>query len=429
MAMRKSDFEAALKIHYFGAFKDALDNSTALLSRMERYTEETGGKHLHIPFRNSRTTSVGARGDTTLDASLPTGASPGYTQCTFAVKPQYATIRISGFSMRTSRRPDYAYARAQVKDMEDTAKDFKKDIQRQLFGDGSAILATISSTASSTSFTVAHPIYPTKPNKFFFSGMKVDIRVVTTHALGSTGCDSATVNSVSGTNTVLFNSAVSTAGTANTFAIYREDNINTDGSSIYNINEFVGLAGAIDDSDPDSAYTYASGVPKTANFGALDRASEVTYQANVLSNSGTLRPFSIALVEEGIDKGEEEVGAECSFIQTNYKIHRIYGAYLAAAKQVEMMKMELDGGWKALGVNGIPMVRDVDSPDYTIFCIDENDWYLGVTDDWNWLTGDNGEILSRLDGEDMYEAVMNRDMVLMGDRPKGSTKILDISHS
>lgn len=428
MPMRKSDYEAALKIDYMGSIVDLLENATAFTSRAERWIHETGGKHIHIPLRNARTTSIGARGDTSNDGDLPVGATPGYTQATFGVKPQYATIRVTGFAMRTSRRPDFAFARAQVRDMEDTMKDFKKDINRQMFGVGEAILCRTVTTGNTTTFVVSNDFYPTRPTKFLSPNMKVDVKIAST-LVDATSGNSRTLSSINkSTNTIVLDAAVNVGSTTGLAAIYREDNTYATGTVV---NEYAGLLGAVDSANPNAVTGTASlaSTPVVPNFGAIDRSSTEEWGAQVLDNSGTLRPFSVHLVEQGIDAGEEEAGGETTLIQTNYAIFRIYGALLIAAKQYDGNAMELDGGFKALSVNGIPMVRDVDAPDYTIFCLDESTFYLGVTGDWAWLEDDAGGILSRISGKDEYEGVLNRDMVLMCDAPPKNTKIKDVSHN
>ena len=422
MPLRKSDYENAMKIHYFGPIKDQLENSTALLSRMERYEQETGGVHLQLPTRTGRTTSIGARGDTGITGqTLPAGDRPTYSVATFTVKPQYLTIRVTGFAMRSARNPTFAFARAQTRDMEDSVKDFKKDINRQLFGDGSGRLAK-PVTGDSTVVVFTSDLYPTRPTHFMYARELLDFLIVTTGLIaevtaGSIGNAVVTVDSATQATMTTIVDLVST-----TDAPYRQDNVTgTD------IKEMYGLDAVIDDSNPDAIHT--SPAPVTGDFGNIDRATVTSWQAQMLSNSGTLRAFSVNLVEQGIDKPEENAGGEVSLLQTNYAIFRIYGALLAAAKTADMAKMDLDGGFKALSVNGVPMVRDVDSPDYRIFCIDESTFYLGVTGDWAWLEDDGGGILSRISQEDLYEAVLNRDMQLMCDKPSASCKIEDVSHS
>ena len=180
MPLAKSDYEAAMKI-YYKPMKDQLEHSTALLSRLQRFEEMTGGVFQQNPVRKGRTTSIGARGDTSAaDDDLPVGGKPAYDKLTFVPKSQYATVRLTGFSMRMTKNPTMADVQAQTQVMDDTVKDFKKDINRQLFGSGSGELCQINdtTTASVTTVTVNSIYYPTTATKFLHAGMVIDVRTL-----------------------------------------------------------------------------------------------------------------------------------------------------------------------------------------------------------------------------------------------------------
>ena len=427
MALQKSDYEAMLKIDYHGPMVDLLENSTFFLSRAERYVEPTGGKFFYIPLRKGRTSSIGARNDGTTEA-LPVGATPAWDAATFTAKSLYATIRITGFSMRTSARSQDAFERALTSDMELTVTDMKKDLNRQIFGDGSAELARIASIATNT-LTLVHHLYPTWPNKFLYVNEIVDARTIASGAVATGGItgDSVTLTAISGTATVAFTGSAFTV-TATSMALYREDNMNTTAPK-----EIYGLVAALYNVNPSSAAippgTTSYGTRLTANYGNIDRSTNTWWQGNVLANAGTLRPFSVSLVAAGIDEAEIKGGGKISIIQTNHSIYRVYGNTLAAAKQFDGAVMKMDGGWTALDCMGIPMFKDTECPDYHMFLIDETTMMLGVVGDWAWIEGDGGSILTRITGYDQYEGVFNRDCQLICNAPNKNCVIADVAHS
>lgn len=425
MALTKSDYSSMMKTHYLGPMRDLLNNASAFMSRMERYTEPTGGNHLHIPIRTGRTPSIGARPDSTT-ALLPLGSTPAYSNATYGLTHQYATVRITGPAIRASRADNFAFARAQVRDMEDTAKDFKKDLNRQIFGDGDAYLCkVVSGSDSGTTITIVvdSDLYPTNPTKFLYVNEIVDAKTFDDYADVSNG-NSITITSVPGTNSFTYTSAGSFTESGTTQAIIRENNSDATNFSL----EMNGLWSIVDDADPDSIFTDSSQAPNP-NIGGITRDSVNAWKGNVLHNSGTTRPFSVSLIEQGIDEVDIQSGQEVSLLQTNHPIFRVYGSLLAAAKTVDMAKMELDGGWKALDLNGIPMVKDIECPDYAVFCLDESSFMLGVTGDYEWIEDDGGGVLSRISQYDQYEGVLARDMQLMCDNPRANCKIEDIAHS
>lgn len=428
MSLTKSDFSAILKTDYKGPIRDLLNNTCLFLSRMERNTENTGGNFCYLPLRTGRTGSIGARNDGASE-QLPVGGKPTYGNATFDVKSLYATVRITGKVIRASKNKNTSFAQAQVRLIEDTVKDYKKDINRQLFGDATAELCLVTATSaddisyngatvSGQVYTVDSNLYPTNPTKFLYSGMIVDVRAVTTGTVISNG-DSLTVASV--LSSTLFTAAGASAPSTSNAAVYREDNAATN-----EIKEIYGLAAIVDPSNPSALYTSTR---VTANFGGINRSTNPEWRGQELSNSGVLRPFSINLVEQAIDLADISCGAQISLIQTNHAIFRIYGNILAIAKTIDMAKMSLDGGWNALGVNDIPMVKDVECPDYHIFCLDEVTFQLAVTGDYEWIEDDGGGVLTRLAGQDQYEGVLARDCQLMCDNPQANVKITDVSHS
>lgn len=439
MPLTKGDYESMLKIDYHGPMVDQLENSLFFLSKIERYVEPTGGRHLYMPTRIGRTTSIGARNDGSSE-NLPTGDRPNYASVTFPVKSLYATIRISGFAMRSSKPTALAFERALTSDMELTVKDMKKDLNRQLFLDGSGELCRIVGSGTTTTVTCINNWYPTNPTKFLYAREKIDIRTVTDGVIVTNG-DGITINAVPTTTTFNYTTTGFTK-TTNTQAVYRYGNVgNNAAGSAVEVKEIYGLAAALYNVDPDVAQpsNYSSGYvdfgtrATIANFGGLDRgtAGNEYWKGNLLNNSTVgLRSFSVNLVEQGIDQAEIIGGGVIDIIQTNHAIYRIYGSMLAAAKQYDGAQMKLDGGWKALDLNGIPMFKDVECPDYHIFLIDSTTLMLGVVGDWAWLEdGDTGGILSRLPGQDQYEGVFNRDCNLMCDQPNKNCVIADVAHS
>jgi hypothetical protein len=435
MALRKRDYDSILKEDYHGPIVDQLENSAALVARLERFEEPTGGRYFYLPTRTSRTAAIGARNDGDSE-TLPTSGRPGYAQATFPVKSLYATVRLTGLTLRTSKKDTYAFARAQVRDMEDTVKDLKKDVNRQLFADGSAELGlvnatvTCSITTTSQAFTLnstlGSVLYPTKPTRFLYAGERVDFRTRSTGALILGGAVVASVDSVTAATFTFTITTTTTIG--GTCIICRENNIGLDSAAVatYEIKEPFGLFAALHASSPGDIWGTNANI--AGDYGNIDRTAANSYwKGNRLFNSSVLRPLSLNLLQQGIDEAETVGGGEISLLQTNYPIFRVYGSMLATMKQADVMAMKLDGGWDALAVGGKPMVKDVDSPDYVVFCIDESTLMLGVTDQWNWVDEDG--ILSRLPGQDQYEAVMVRDLQLISDKPVASTIIGDIAHS
>lgn len=423
--MTSSDIAALLKIKYEGPIQDLLENNTPFLNHIDRKTVETGGKHHYIPLRTGRTESIGARNDTS-QTTLPTGGTPTYGSATFTVQSLYLTLRITGFSMRASRSNEFAFAEAKMRDIEDSVKDLYKDFSRQLFGSGNANLARVS-TATTNTCTVTNVLYPTNPCKFISASgnLVADIRTFSNGRTVTSGVGISLTRI--GTNTLSYTGGGFTA-TTNTQEITRLNN-NTGGASADGVPlEIYGLCGAIDERNPNKVWT--STADTAANYGNIDRdtAANSNWQGQRLHNSGTNRSLSLNLWEYAIEVAELNAGANITLAITNYPIYRIYGVGLATTKNASMTEMTLDGGYKTLNINGLPLWKDPECPDYHTFFIDESTWELAHTGPWAWLD-ENGNMLTRLAAADNYEAVMARDCQLICRDPKKNVKVTDIAHS
>ncbi len=89
--------------------------------------------------------------------------------------------------------------------------------------------------------------------------------------------------------------------------------------------------------------------------------------------------------------------------------------------------MELDGGWKGLEFNGIPILVDNDAIDGEIYFLTTRDLQIYRMSDYDWMSKD-GAILSRISGYDAYEAVLFRYAELGVKRRNTQGVICDVSY-
>lgn len=426
MAVNTTNFSKILKTDYKPPIVDMLENSSALLNRMDRDSEPTGGNFFYEPVRTLRTGAIGSRNE---GDNLPVIGQPGYDAATFVTKTISASLRLTGKSMRVSRANPYAFAKAQVQDMEDTVTDVKKDVNRQLFSDGSGELCQFTGITAGTPNTVTVSSYhwSTNATKFLYAGMPIDVNVVTTGAFALNG-QTITIADVPLTNAFTYTgTAFTTTTTSSGLSIYREGTMDTGGPK-----DIYGLLAITHTANP-SAMPLAATARLTANYGYIDRTAsgKTFWRGQVLVNpagAGTTRPLTMNLLLQGEEAIKLNAGGQATLYQTNYPIYRIYGVSLTATKNADMEAMTLDGGFEALKVNGKPFVPDVECPDNVVFVLDEKNYKLGVTGEWEWIES-NGNVLIRLQGTDNYEAVMLRDMQLICRKPKSNCQIRDVAHS
>jgi hypothetical protein len=155
----------------------------------------------------------------------------------------------------------------------------------------------------------------------------------------------------------------------------------------------MGLSGIVSASDPGA--------------GALQGLAVATYPwfvATVGGNSSVNRAISETLMQTAIDTVETVSNGEVSAIYTTYGVRRSYQALLQAQRIFQNLT-KLDAGYDALMYNNKPIFADKDAPLNKAFFLDESALKMyTMTESFEWMEED-GAILSRVSGEDAYEAV------------------------
>jgi hypothetical protein len=365
-------FDAVLKAQYPGSLiEEQLNNKVILLQRLEKDYDSVVGKNFTIPLHYGRNEGTGARAD---GGTLPAAGAQSYKECIVPMRYIYHRIKITGPTIKAARSNEGAFVRAVDSEMRGAERDMRSSLNRQLYGDGSGILATCGVTANSTTVVVGSTAK-------LRVGMPIDV-LVTADGTTSTGAEGRLVSSItSATQFVISGAAITTDAT---FSVYLAGSRNL---------ENMGLSGIVSATDPAS--------------GALQGLAVATYpwwKANILANSGTPRAISEVLMQSAIDTTEQLSDGIVSAIYTSFGVRRAYQGVLSALKHY-VNPMELKGGYKALEYNGLPIIADKDAPTTKLRFVDESKLKIYRLSDTEWMD-DDGAILSRVSGEDAYEAVL-----------------------
>ena len=363
-----------LKVQYLGPIRDQLNNSSVLYSRLEKNSDSVVGKNFTIPLHYGRNEGVGARGEGT---ALPAAGNQAYKDCIVPMRYQYGRIQITGPTIKASRSNEGAFVRAVDSEMRGLEKDMKASMNRQAFGDGTGLLATVAASGSGTSTVVVDSTAKLRV------GMPIDIIVKTTGA-ATAGVAGTSVASI--TDTTTFTIADTLAGSpAATYGVYIAGSRN---------NEMMGLSGI---------------VSATATLQGLDVSTYPWWVAAVQGNSSVNRAVSDTILQTAIDTLEANSAGKATAMYTSFGVRRAYQALLTATKQL-VNTQELQGGYKAISYLGgaqgaIPIIADKDAPANKIFVVDEDELSIYRLADFDWMQED-GAILSRVSGYDAYEAVL-----------------------
>ena len=365
-----------IKTQYSPVVGEMINHSTPILDRIGKDYDSVQGKDFTIPLHYGRNEGIGARAE---GSALPTAGNQSYKASVLPMRYQYGRFQITGQTIKATRNNEGAYRKAVRSEMEGLANDMCDSISRQLFGDGSGLLATVAATGSSSSTVVVDSTAKLRV------GMPIDIIVKTTGA-ATAGLADTTVASI--TDATTFTISGTLAGSpAATYGVYIAGSRNL---------EMMGLGGIV------SATTTVQG---------LDVSSYPWWKATVQGNSGTARAISDTILQKAIDALAQNSNGKATAMYTTYGIRRAYQAILAAQKQF-VNTMTLTGGFDTIAYNGLPIIPDKNAPSGQIFVVDESKLkFYRMSDNGGednglfWLEED-GNMLKYVSGYDAYEAIL-----------------------
>lgn len=377
--------ESALKNVYLGVVANQLNvRSNPLLAKIKMSSKDVWGKEIRklAPFGING--GVGAGSET---ASLPKSSGNSYVQFTAELKNLYGKIELSDKAIRASANNLGAFVNLLSDEMEGLVKASAFNLGRMLYGDGSGLLATVSSASGQT-------VTCDKVNNLI-EGMLVDVY---------TG-ESVNAKQLKITYVDRVNKTFNYEGTA---TIQTGDKVYCQGSKGY---EITGL-GKIFDTTNTTLY----GVSVT----------DYPWLKPYVSAPSSNQDISDTLIQEAIDELEFNHDSQINYIATTAEIRRAYQQYLSACKR-NIDVMDLEGGFKTISHNGIPVVADRFVDSGKMFLLNTNDFTLHQLCDWKWLEGENGRILRQNADQPAYSATLVKYAELICDKPCGQALLTKIN--
>lgn len=392
----------ALKEVYLGVVADQLNTSVnPLLAKINQTTSDVWGKEIRKMAPYGINGGIGA-GDE--DGSLPTAAGNNYAQFVLELKNLYGRIEISDKAIRASQNSAGSFVNLLNAEMEGLIKASTFNFGRMLFGDGTGILATIS-TNDTSSVTV-------DTTRNLIEGMVVDI----------VNKADGTVNTVAGrriTSIDRANKKVTLSGSTLTSEAFKPS---TSQTNTYVLcvqgsygKEITGL-GAI--------------FKSSGSLYGLNRSTYnwmVPYISNIADES-TMTAISDVAMQKAIDELDEVAGSKVDFIVCSAGVKRNYQEYLNSYRS-NVDVMDLAGGYKAISYNGIPLVSDKFVKPNTMYLLNTKEFNLHQLCDWQWLEGEDGRVIKQIQGKPTYSATLVKYADIICDHPAGQAMIEGIKES
>ena len=346
MAATLATIEPYLKEVYTGKIRRQLNEEVTTLKRVTRsgngVSSETNGKYVTFPIHTRRNAGLGSRNE--MDP-LPIPGQQGYAAARLALKSSYGGLQITGQAIDQADSDPKAFARSMDEEIERLKVDVKKDMNRQIYGNGSGAISTI--TGASTGNVV-----PVADARLFQVGALVDIVTLpSTVAIAE-----RTITNVSVLNS-----------TVTVFA-----SIVDDASVVYNINP----------------------------------ATEPEWTAEIDSNSGADRALSEQIMVQMADRIRVR-GGKTTVIFQSLGVRRAYWNLLSQLRSI-VNEQEFKGGFKGLAfttdMGEIPVVADVDAPTGKQWFMNEDALTFYRDEDWHWLDRDGSMFKQVRDTNGVYDA-------------------------
>lgn len=381
-----SSAESALKTVYLGVVANQLNiNANPLLGKIKQSTKDVWGKEVRklAPFGINGGIGAGAE-----EGALPTAAGNNYVQFVTELKNLYGKIELSDKAIRASANNAGAFVNLLNDEMEGLIKASSFNFGRMLFGDGSGLLATVTKFNSDTKAITCDSV------KNLIEGMVVDVYTGEEKVATKSGKRIKYVDRIN-----------------KCFYLDKDVEITT-GDKIYVQNskdfEITGLGKIF--SDSETLY-------------GLKRSDYPWLAPYVKTGAGEI---SDGLIQSAIDFLDEVSGSTVNYIACSSAVRRAYQEYLGAYRRNIDIAV-LDGGYKAISYNGIPLVADRFVADDTMYLLNTDHFTLHQLCDWKWLEGEDGKVIRQNMGYPTYSATLVKYADLVCDKPNGQAKISGIS--
>ena len=379
----------ALKSFYLGAVSDQLNKSVnPLLAQIKQTTADIWGKDVRRVVRYGVNGGIGAG---TEEGNLPTAGGNHYAQFVSTLKNLFGTIEISDKAIRSSTTNEGAFVNLLNDEMEGLIQSSSFNFGRMLFGDGTGTLATVSGISSG--------VITVDSVKNIAEGMIVDF----VDAAGNILVGGRTVTKVDrkGKKVTVNGTALTSTNVPNNSRIVIQNS---------NGLELTGLGAIFSDS---------------ATLYGVNRADHDWMNPYKQTSVGTI---SETKIQTAIDYLEEVSGSKVNFIVCSWGVKRALAEQLSTYKRM-VDTVDLEGGYKAMSFNGIPVVADRFCPDGTMYLLNTNDFCLHQLCDWQWLEGEDGKVLKQIAGKPVYTATLVKYAELVCTRPCGQAMLSGITEA
>lgn len=398
-----STLEAISKEIYEGKLRDQLGNECTTLNRIKSSTKdvtsEVGGKYVTFPIHVGRNAGIGARNE---NDRLPDAGHQKTVAVRTGLKYLYGAMELTGQAIELIDTNPQAFISSMDLESNKLRDDLKKDLNRQVYGDGSGTIGVVATVAGSV-ITVAN-------EQWFQVGMVVDIINPATGLARTGSTELEIVDIDEDTQEVTFGAAINAA-------VVADDVIVRHGS--YD-KELTGLAkligtGTLFNVNPANVPVWKSTIHDAANA-----------------------PVSEGMFDDFVDRIRKRGAGLPTAIYTHPAVRRAYAQLLQQQRQFVKTidssgtTSHMTGGYSGISyvtdAGEIPFVSDYDAPVGQATFVNEKHIKQHQHNDWSFMDRD-GSKWKQVPGYDKYEARLYKYSELGVDRRNAHGRIENIATS
>lgn len=360
----------------YGDINEQINNATPALDGIKstaRNITQVGGLGVKFVAHVGRNTGIGARGE---DEDLPEAGNQQYVDGQTGLKSFYGSVRLTGQVMAQASQNYQTFADVTAEEIERIRDDIAKDQNRQIFGDGTGTLASLTVAASAEATLTVDNV------KYVHIGMRVD--VVDISATGS-----------SSTATIL-----NAGGYATVTGINKATKVITLDKSVT-----AAVGDALVRSNSTATATVNNWKKEWTGFGAIISDTGVLHgidPATTPAWAAHTKDISVGGVAQQITE-EDMIGMVTDIAEDGDKPdviwtdHGSWNGYWKALQENRryVNKVDLQGGNRSLGFatefGDLPFKADFDAPEGKMWFVNSKKVNLNTNRGWEWIDEDGSK--------------------------------------
>lgn len=378
----------------YKTYRENLNNKTLLLSEVKTKTDSIRGRRATHSVHLGRSGAIGAANEGDV---LPVADTQRYSTVQVPVRTNRSRIQLTVQLIEQAKGDPGSFIDALEGEM-NIMNDSMRDVNRQLYGTSNGVIAGTGTSGPSATVQLLATT-PLSVMRHLYVGRQIDIGTVAApFAIAQTRSITA-VNIAARTITISGANVSVVSGTHFIFNTFSGGASTNTGLPLDGQRELTGLQTI---------------VSTTAILHTIDPATQPAWQAQVYSNSGTLRPLAETTLDLALLGATAESGATPKMLISNTGVF-VSGKAILTGYQRNIDTLTLKGGfqgikWSTPGVSGVAggdvgWFADFDCPANMLFGINTDSLVCHQAGEgWQWMQED-GAILSRVSGSLAYEAV------------------------